>query len=188
MYYQSKECLEHCVHYDITEDLIKRAIEEEKNIQKQKGRDNASTLLLNTKRDYIGSIAHNGVCDWIEETGLSFSRSPYFSNAISADEYDFLYGRKRVDVQTTPLRPDRYGNRTIHRYTSFLVKNEKEHKPMDYFCLTAVDLQENRLHIAGVIPFDEVFTIDSRAKGVIHPAHQIYATQLKGLRNFIYKI
>jgi hypothetical protein len=180
-------CTEQCVHHEISDELISLALDDEKNIQKQKGLGNLSTLPLNYRRDFIGSISHNGVQEKIADWGIEIQNSPYFTGSIHSDQYDFLYDRKKVDVQGSIIRPTRNGFSTIGKYTQFLIKNEKRHKLMDYYCFTAIDLDRRILHIAGVVNYYTIWLDENEIENIDHPAHKILTKDLTPLTKFIFR-
>lgn len=179
-------CTEQCTHQDISDALYQQAQQDEINIHRQKGAGNPSTLFLAQRRDLIGSLAHNAVIEKIQDWNIEIQWTPYYDASIHADQYDLLYDGLRIDVQGTPIRISQE-KRIIRPYTSFLIKNEKEQKPMDYYCLTAVDLEERIVHIAGVISYHTLWKPENEARGVPHPAHQVYAKDLTSLRKFIFR-
>ncbi len=180
--------MDHCIHYDISGDLIKQALQDEKDLQRQKGAINPTTLPLNQRRDFIGSIAHNGVFEKIEEWGIYIEKTPYYKASIHKDEFDFYYNRSKIDIQGTLIKPNKQGYKVVTKWTSFLIKNEKEEKEMDQYCFTAIDLEEKVLHIVGIIDYEDVWTSENIAKYVPHPAHQVLAKDLKDLKKFIFRI
>ena len=173
-------CIRQCVHIDIDESLKKQALEDEKNILNQKGKNNPTTLSLNKRMDYIGSITHNGVFRLIAQWGIEYIPTPYFDATIHKDKCDFLYEGDKNDIQGSPLGsfPDGSPVLNVFPRSRFLVKNEKQEKPMDNYVFCKVDLVSDVLHIVGFVGYDNFWGELGKPFSAKHPCHYILASQL----------
>lgn len=181
------KCLEQCVHLEISDELLAQAEKEEKLMWEQKGQNNPTTLLLNKRMHLYGSLAQNGVFEKLAEWNMEVETSPYFSPTMHHDDYDFLYGTDRCDIQGQPLGTFKDGRAITNVFpgSRFLVKNQKEQKPMDYYVFCAIDLPGRLLHIAGVISYAKLWSLDQELT-LKNPCHYVTAGQLTGFRRFIF--
>lgn len=182
----SDGCFDQCVHIDITDDIIERAVLDEKNIKKQKGLHNASTINMSDNHDYIGSIAQNSVFRFFDREGLHIEKTPYFDKDIHKDLCDFEH-RGMNDVKGSPTKG--VWNE-VKPYTSFLLSDHQREKVVDWYTFVKVDLDHNIAHIAGVINYYDFLNkgeevISDKLKS---PCHSIKAKDLVPFYKYAYGI
>lgn len=174
-------CFDQCVHVDITEELIQQALQDERNLARQKGENNPTTNVLSKRRDFVGSLGQNAVFLWFENAGIEIDKTPYFNPNIHDDKFDFVH-RGTNDVKSKQLGK---GWGTIYPRSSFIVSYHQKPKPMDWYTFVGIDLENNIAHIAGVISasefWDKCEDIQLKIK-----SGKILAKDLMPFRNYVF--
>lgn len=182
-------CINICDHFDITDDIISLALEEEKKLAWQKGIKNPTTLNLNSRHDFIGSIAQNGVFALVESWGIALdSKFPYFDPQRHNDDYDYIHRGVRFDVQGTALDGvfrDGTPIRQVYPRSLSFVKREKESKNMQAFTFCFIDFDSRVLHVAGNISAHEVWEMPV-FEDMKHPCRKVPSGSLTSFRDFIF--
>lgn len=183
-------CLESCCHFDITDELLKLAEREETSLAKQKGINNPSTQAINGRRDFVGSLAQNGVFAFVESLGVYIKTTSYFNpERFNDDGWDYQHRGIRVDIKGRLIGVDQEGNpkTTVRKYTPFWV-NQKQHSQkkgkVDAYCFVLVDLEQKILHIVGVIPYSAME--NGEARDGKWPSYNVRAYQLASFRKHIF--
>jgi len=183
-----EKCIRQCVHLKIDDDLIAQAFEDEKKMLDQKGKNNPTTLVLNKRMVFWGSIAHNGVFRKMSEWGIEPEvKTPFFDASIHQDEYDFMLRGLKYDIKGSPIGkfPDGTPITVVYPKSRVLIKDEEKNKPMDIYVFCKVDLPEKMLHIAGVCryhDFWENFNLPFEGK-VKHPCHFVLISQTEDFKD-----
>lgn len=177
-------CIDNCLEYPISRSLKDQAEEDSKNITQQKGFVNASTVNLSERRDYVGSIAQNGLIEKIYSMGIKVEEvTPYFNSSIHQDEYDFKQRGARVDVKGSEMTSD---FPQVYPNTRFLIKDKSKDKRVDYYAFVKVNLEDDLIHIAGIISYEDFWTLGQPFIGKFkNPSHFVLAKDLKPLMPFI---
>lgn len=187
---KSQTCIDSCCHYQITDDLIELAEKDEYHLALQKGVRNPTTLNLNKRHDFIGSLAQNGVFRYVRALGFALEdETPYFDATINQDRYDYMNRGAIYDVQGAPMGEFEDGRKieVVYPNTRFLIKNEKEEKEMDYYTFCKVDVENGIVHIAGVISYNKFWDeLDQEGEETYkHPCHYCRAKDLTSFRDSI---
>lgn len=177
-------CFNQCVHIDINEDIIKQAVSDEQNIQRQKGFQNKTTKLMSMDRDYVGSIAQNSVFEYFRQIEIDIDTTPYFDKSINQDTCDFIH-RGRNDIKGSPTK-GKWNE--VRPYTSFLLSDHQREKEVDWYTFVKVDLDHNVAHIAGVISYKDFLELSQPVNhtNLKHPCHNILAKDLLPFRKYAY--
>ena len=154
-------CIDICEHYDITDDLISKALDDEKKIKAQKGEGNPTTVPMAARRDYWGSLAQNGIFDiirgWEHENNMSFgcTMSAYFNEDAHQDKWDLFHRDNACDIMGFYMGDVKIVNKT--RWMRCF--DHKKNRDMDKYIFVGVDTDNNRLHVAGIIPAQDYWTL-----------------------------
>lgn len=173
-------CISTCRHRDIDDDLVRQAIEDEQNIQRQKGENNPTTNAISKKRDYIGSLAQNSVFAYLDDLGIAFERSEYFNPERNEDNYDFVH-RGSVDVKGKGLVVPYI---EIYPRTRFIVYDHQRDKEVDWYCFVGVDTENMVVHIAGIIDYNRFWDIAEAMPENPRFKTRGYFVQAKDLEDF----
>lgn len=187
-------CISQCVHVDITDDLIQLALKEEQQLHIQKGDDNPTTLPLNKRSDFVGSLAQNGVKRFCYEAGVALEDfTSFYDSTIHADNYDFRHRGVTVDIQGSPIGAFPDGKPIVQVFTKsrFLTKNDKEGKFVDKYLFCKVDFPSKKLHIVGLIDYTTLWengqTME-KTGNYSAACHYCLASQLTDFRKFLFGV
>jgi hypothetical protein len=172
-------CISSCLHLDISEDLKDQAMIDTKKIKDQKGFNNPTTIELNKDNDYIGSLAQNGFFQYINAIGYKLDETtPFFDNKLHKDDYDFKHRGATYDIKGSPMQS---GWQEVKPSSQFLIKNDSEGKKVWYYYFVKVDLENDILHFAGIIPYEQVWRDDNQFESK-YPCRYIKGKELKPFR------
>lgn len=187
-----KGCIPQCVHVEITDEMMEQAEKEAKLIAEQKGANNPTTLVLNSKMDLIGALAQNGVKRQCDLWGIALEDfTSFFDVRIHADNYDFKHRGLLIDIQGTPMGKFPDGTPVVKVYPNsrFLTKNDKQKKKVDKYLFCSVDIEKRLVHIVGLIGYDELWNSGQEFEAVGNfkvACHYCLAHQTHDFKKFIF--
>lgn len=185
---QYSKCIDQCVHFEITDDLLHQAIEDEKNMLAQKGIVNRTTVDMNRHRDKIGSLAQNGLFEKVKELGVKLdSTTPYFDATIHSDLADFWHRGGSNDIRGSVMGRE---FSIVYPNSRLLVYDNDREKDIDWYTFVKIDENCLKGHIVGVIRYDKVWTDDHiyRSPKLKAPCHYVYARETKPFRDYLFGI
>lgn len=183
-----KPCAVSCVHLPITDELLAKAREEDRLITLQKGVNNPTTRDMSPEKHLLGSLGQNAVADYIESQGFVLdSRTPFFDPNIHRDEYDFIHNGLANDVKTQKLHASNGFARIVYRGTKFRIHDEDREKPIDIYTFTSIDMEQNIIHLPGVISHKRFWKISKpwESERMIYPCHVVPAFELYPFEKFL---
>lgn len=166
------------IEYHISQDMIDLATLHEQKISAQK-QHSQTTLPLNKRRDFLGSLGQQAVIEYLFSKGFSPEYTDYFDAKINRDECDLVW-RGKLDVKTSS-----FDTEEIMSWSRLLISDHQKDKRVDNYIF--VKVKDDEAYILGQLPYDDFWDI-SKPITYKTPCHYVTFKQLKGFREFVYGI
>jgi len=177
-----------CVHWDISDEVMSKALESEKKLYDQH-KNSPERVLSTVHNDRIGSIAQLAVNEYLSTLPYDVITSDPFESGQHSDKFDFMYDDEWCDVMGFGMKGEGYY--WITDNWRMRCHNHKQKREMNNYVFVGVDERKSVIHIAGVISalsfWDSAKPVDyDEDKPERERRSWVPASLLRGFRDFYF--
>ncbi len=176
-------CKYSCLHYSISPSLYQKSwndayvLEERRKLSPKYHARSVEMYDDLPKYQLIGSLAHNGTLEFLNNNGFYIERSEYSDEKEKGkgDEWDFKYKSLSFDIKAMGLNNPKF--KFVHRKSEVRVFIWQGQKVVGHYVFVFVDVENKMLHIVGICEYDRFWTLsEEKLKGsanlsveILHP-------------------